>query len=129
MSSDTVPPLIPEGTDPPGTPGASTPPSDPTVLLAQALELQGILGSWDTVSQGLITDSPDTLGRYIQVWRAFNELTELQPSLAEDLQASSAIAGSAAARLPCWGVTASGNRSKDCKIRATKGYRCGRHLT
>ena len=115
----------------PSTPSASgaLPPSDPSQLKAQALELLAILTTWNNEFSGQLIYSHAHLGQYIQVWREFNTLVELEPVLAQDLQLASARASSSLEQLPCWGVTASGNRSKDCKVRATRGFRCGRHLT
>ena len=115
----------------PSTPSASgvLPQSDPAQLKAQALELLAILTTWNNEVSGQLIYSHPYLGQYIQVWREFNTLVELEPVLAQDLQLASARASSSLEQLPCWGVTASGNRSKDCKVRATRGFRCGRHLT
>ena len=111
----------------PATPGAPTP-QDPAVLKSQALELLAILSTWDVATQGNLIDDQDTLGHYIQVWYHFNDLAEVEPAVASDLQLKSARASTHSSDIPCWGVTASGLRSRDCKVRATKGFRCGRHI-
>ena len=110
----------------PSTPGASPPP-DPEHLKGLTLHLVPKLAAWKTSEKGRFVDDLEALGEYIEVWQGLREGT-LEAELYSDLCIHSATAtANLENRVPCWAVATSNGRASGCKVRATKGFFCGRH--
>ena len=110
----------------PSTPGSSPPP-DPEHLKGLVLHLLPKLAAWRPSVEGRFVDDIEALGAYIEVWRSLRE-GALEAELFSDLCVHSASAtANLGNRVPCWAVASSNGRTSGCKVRATKGFFCGRH--